>query len=61
MALLFSWAGQEGFTKKVEGLKDENTSEKAGQAASENLKSDTTPSFQFLALLLDLVAQDNDK
>lgn len=30
-------------------------------ADSEKLKTDTTPSFQFLALLLDLVARDNDK
>lgn len=27
----------------------------------DSLKSDTTPSFQFLALLLDLVAKDRDK
>lgn len=34
-----------------------------GKAAEalEALKADTTPSFQFLASLLDLVAQGNDK
>lgn len=59
--ITFSWAGQEGFTKKSGGPEGQEHIWEARQAALGTLKSDTTPSFQFLASLLDLVVQGHNK
>lgn len=64
MALLFPGQGRKASQRgqgRAEGLKGEDTSEWKAARQLERLKADTTPSFQFLALPLDLLAQDNDK